>query len=136
MRYYVSDKMRLFICQRAVFKCEYCKLHESYANYKFHIEHIIAMQHGGLTVLSNLALACSNCNLKKVPNLSTVLALDGPLIRLFNPRKDIWQHHFEVENGVFYGKTEVGEATIKLLELNTPEYIIERIELASLGIFQ
>jgi hypothetical protein len=55
---------------------------------------------------------------------------------LFNPRKDTWQDHFEVENGVFYGKTEVGEATIKLLELNTTEYIIERIELASIGIFQ
>ena len=53
-----------------------------------HIEHIVARQHGGLSRLDNLALACWNCNLKKGPNLSGIDPTTGLVVALFNPRKD------------------------------------------------
>src|SRR5580692_12396034 len=43
----------------------------------FHIEHIIARQHGGSTGLDNLAFACWTCNLKKGPNLSGIDPVAG-----------------------------------------------------------
>ena len=60
----------------------------------FHIEHIVAKQHGGLTQLDNLALACGACNLKKGPNLTGIDPETGHIIPLFNRRKDRWVDHF------------------------------------------
>ncbi|MGA2120023.1 MAG: HNH endonuclease signature motif containing protein [Bryobacteraceae bacterium] len=58
--------------QRARNRCEYCHLPQEAFRRGFHIEHIVARQHGGSTSLSNLALACWNCNRKKGPNLSGI----------------------------------------------------------------
>jgi 5-methylcytosine-specific restriction endonuclease McrA len=56
----VSDSLtREQVLQRAGRCCEYCLLHEDDDPlFTFHIEHIIAKQHGGTDALSNLALAC------------------------------------------------------------------------------
>ncbi|MGA3043185.1 MAG: HNH endonuclease signature motif containing protein [Bryobacteraceae bacterium] len=53
--------------RRAGNRCEYCRLPQIEFRRKFHIEHIVARQHGGSTGLDNLALACWSCNLKKGP---------------------------------------------------------------------
>jgi 5-methylcytosine-specific restriction endonuclease McrA len=63
-----AEEVRL----RAVGRCEYCHLPQSAFRRPFHIEHIVAKQHGGQTLLDNLALACWNCNLKKGLNLSGI----------------------------------------------------------------
>jgi hypothetical protein len=47
--------------------------------------------------------------------------------------KDNWFDHFAIENGIFTAKTPIGAATIKLLELNVPDKIIERRELMVAG---
>jgi hypothetical protein len=45
--------------KRAGETCEYCRMRQSfYPTVTFPIDHIIARQHGGPTVLSNLALSC------------------------------------------------------------------------------
>src|SRR5437773_5617958 len=45
--------------QRAGDACEYCRMPQAfYPTVSFPIDHIIARQHGGPTVLSNLALSC------------------------------------------------------------------------------
>lgn len=76
--------------QRAHGRCEYCLLPESAFQRPFHIEHIVARQHGGQPTLENLALACHHCNLKKGPNLAGIDPYDGKLTALFNPRTARW----------------------------------------------
>jgi hypothetical protein len=85
--------------RRAGALCEYCRLPEAAFARPFHIEHIIAKQHGGLTQLDNLALACWACNLRKGPNLTGIDPETGHLTPLFNPRQDVWTDHFPVQCG-------------------------------------
>jgi 5-methylcytosine-specific restriction endonuclease McrA len=66
-----------FVRQRAAERCEYCGLPQKFSGLRFHIEHIVARQHGGSDESSNLALACPECNLRKETNL-TVLTLIRP----------------------------------------------------------
>ena len=135
MSYYISESSKSHVAKRATYRCEYCRTPEIYSHYRFHFEHIIALQHGGTTHLDNLAYACSVCNWKKGPNLSTIIEEDGPVIRLFHPRKDNWADHFEVVEGVIHAKTDIGAATVKLLEFNHPDHIIERQQLIRLGLY-
>jgi 5-methylcytosine-specific restriction endonuclease McrA len=74
--------------RRAGDRCEYCRLPQTAFRRRFHIEHIVARQHGGSTNLDNLAFACWNCNLKKGPNLSGTDPETGQVTGLFHPRKD------------------------------------------------
>lgn len=130
-----SPAIRKFVASRADFRCEYCRKPEIVANFSFHIEHIISRQHGGTDNPHNLAYACSWCNWKKGPNIATVLQEKGDLLPLFNPRTDQWNDHFEVEEGEVIGKTDVGRGTIRLLEMNTVELVMERKELVEAGFF-
>jgi hypothetical protein len=44
----MNAAVRAFIRERAGRRCEYCRLHEDDAQYQvFHVEHVIAKQHGG-----------------------------------------------------------------------------------------
>jgi hypothetical protein len=47
---------------RAGKRCEYCLFPEALARLPFHIDHVVAEQHGGLATLENLALSCCYCN--------------------------------------------------------------------------
>ncbi|MGI8961138.1 MAG: HNH endonuclease [Bryobacteraceae bacterium] len=80
--------------RRAGHRCEYCLIPQAAFRRPFHIEHIIAKQHGGPTQLDNLALACWQCNLKKGPNLTGLDPETGDIVRLFHPRTDNWADHF------------------------------------------
>ena len=60
----------------------------------FHIEHIVARQHGGLGDADNLALACWHCNLKKGPNLTGIDPVTGQVTALFNLRNNKSTDHF------------------------------------------
>lgn len=131
----ISKATRKLIASRANFRCEYCRKPEIIANFSFHIEHIIGRQHGGTDNISNLAYACSWCNWKKGPNIATVLSEGGDLLPLFNPRTNIWLDHFVVESGLLIGKTDIAKGTIKLLEMNTIELILERKLLEEAGFF-
>jgi len=57
------------VWERAGERCEYCQLPSGFHPAPFQTDHIIARQHGGKTVLENLALACVHCNRFKGPNL-------------------------------------------------------------------
>lgn len=132
----VSKQLRKLIAIRAGGRCEYCQVLEYLSNYRFHIEHIIGLQHGGSSLSSNLAFACSWCNWKKGPNISTILVPDGHLVPLFNPRTQNWFDHFEVAStGWLIEKSETGAATVKLLELNNFEKITERVEMMKGGFY-
>ena len=89
----------------------------------FQIEHIVAKQHRVDDGLDNLALACPDCNRHKGPNLTTLDRKTGDVIRLFNPRSDDWNEHFEVADGVIIGLTAIGAATVRLLDMNDSERV-------------
>ena len=93
--------VRALVRQRALNRCEYCRLHQdSLPLTPFHIEHIIAQTHGGSHDPSNLALACSNCNLHKGTNLSGIDPLTSTIIPLYHPRTDLWEAHFEYQGAL------------------------------------
>lgn len=116
--------------RRAGHRCEYCLVPQSaFPSAAFHIEHIIAKQHGGSFELPNLALACGRCNLYKGPNLTGIDPLSGNITLLFHPRRDDWKVHFKLKNGSISGLTEMGRTTVRLLRMNAPDRVAIRLEL-------
>lgn len=127
--------LRLQVAERAQFRCEYCRLPQDAYYYEFQVDHIRSIKHRGPTVLENLAYCCPDCNKYKGSDIGTYLNEDIPLARFFNPRIDEWFDHFEVFEGAIYPKTEIGEATIRTLQLNIPDRIIIRQELIKDGLY-
>jgi HNH endonuclease len=96
--------LRAFVRERAGRRCEYCRLHEDDADLlAFHVEHVVARQHGGTDDPDFLCFACAECNWAKGPNLSGLFG--GKLYPLFNPRKQSWKRHFRWENTLLVGTT-------------------------------
>ena len=91
----MSTSLRPAVRKRADARCEYCWLPDLVPYLmRFHLEHIRARRHGGPTSLPNLAWACARCNERKGTNLSGVDPDTHRVVRLFNPRRDVWVRHF------------------------------------------
>jgi HNH endonuclease len=125
--------------RRAQSRCEYCLIPQAVFRRPFHIEHILAKQHGGPTQLDNLALACWQCNLKKGTNLTSIDPETGELTRLFHPRTDKWADHFafrllqsSVDRVQVMGLTPIGRATVRLLDMNEELRQVLRYEILKL----
>jgi hypothetical protein len=123
---YIPDRIRILVAARAAHCCEYCKIHENDSFLGFQVDHIISLKHGGDTEKDNLAWSCFSCNNNKGSDIGTVILPNKKLIRLYNPRTDVWEERFETIECIFYPRSEIGEATIKLLKLNDVERIMER----------
>jgi hypothetical protein len=91
-------------------------------NLEFEVEHIVPAARSGSDELSNLALACRSCNLRKGTSERARDPLTGDLTRLFDPRRDDWGQHFWLSLDSFYiqGLTDVGRATARRLGMNRP----------------
>lgn len=132
----IPPALRRQIAERAGFRCEYCLVPEQFLATVFHIDHIRSLKHGGITTLHNLAYACPHCNQNKGSDVATFVDEEGEeTIRIFNPRKDNWQNHFEQAQGVILAKTPIGKATIDVLEMNQPDRLIFRQALAEAGFY-
>jgi hypothetical protein len=83
------------------------------------VEPIVARQHLGGNAEDNLALACDRCNLFKGTNLSGIDPESSELTRLFDPRRDIWEEHFELRVHEIVGLSRIGRTTVRLLQFNT-----------------
>ncbi len=124
------------IRQRAGHACEYCLVPQSaYASSVFPIDHVIARQHGGPTVLSNLANSCLHCNSHKGPNIAGIDPVTGKLTKLFHPRRHKWGKHFRWNGPFLEGLTAVGRTTIVVLAMNDPEAVEVRAALIEEGVF-
>lgn len=121
---------------RAGRRCEYCHLPAAAAPAPFQIDHITAKQHGGPTELENLALACIHCNRFKGPNLAGIDPNRGEIVRLFNPRRDIWSEHFEWSGPELKALTSIGRVTIEVLSINDSEMRSFRAALMEEGLFE
>ena len=76
-----------------------------------HVEHIIPKMHGGADAFDNLALACIDCNLHKGPNLTGIDPRTKRVTKLFHPRLQRWDEHFEWHILYLVGKTTIGRTT-------------------------
>jgi hypothetical protein len=127
---------RQLVWDRAGHRCEYCGLHQDNEPFfRFHIEHIIARQHGGTDDASNLALACHHRNEHKGPNLSGIDAQTRRVVRLFQPRRQRWKRHFRLAGSLIAGRTQVGRATVAVLAMNLPDRLKLRRELIAAGLY-
>lgn len=125
---------RALVWERAGRRCEYCRLHQDdYPFQTFHVEHIIARQHGGSDEDDNLCLACSECNWAKGPNLAGLL--NGKLVALFHPRRQNWQRHFVWRGTILVGKTRAGKVTVQVLDMNSSPRVMLRENLLLEGRF-
>lgn len=121
--------IRQLVWRRAGDACEYCRIPQSATPLiPFHVEHIVAKQHGGTDDPNGLAIACDRCNAFKGPNLTSVDPDSGNIALLYNPRHDNWNEHFEFCGGEILGLTPVGRATVRLLQMNAPRRVELREE--------
>jgi hypothetical protein len=130
----MNEALRQQVRRQSHYRCEYCKIREGDLLFSpFHLDHIVARQHGGKDELQNLAWSCHECNLRKGPNLSSADPDTGEIVRLFNPRNEEWVKHFWREGDYIRGVTPVGRATVWLLQFNSADRIELRSVLRQLG---
>lgn len=136
MSRYISKKDRAYVRKRANYCCEYCRTPEQFSFIGFEIDHIVSLKHGGDNDLGNLAFACAICNYRKGTDLGTFLSSKLELVRFFNPRIDKWHEHFELSGILIVAKTDIGEATNKIFQLNELRRVEERELLILAGLFK
>ncbi len=119
---------------RAQHRCEYCHMRPEWVPAGFQIDHIIAQKHSGDSLEENLAFACLRCNARKGPNVAGVDPVNGEIIRLFHPRQDLWQDHFEWHDAWLFGKTAIARTTIQVLGINDADAVWLRENLALEGL--
>ncbi|MBI3466876.1 MAG: HNH endonuclease [Planctomycetes bacterium] len=116
-------------------RCDYCRLPAIYDPLPFQVDHIIAEQHGGATVIENLAWSCLHCNKHKGPNIAGIDPLTGEIVPLFHPRRQRWDRHFSWDGVVLIGRTRSARATIRVLAINDADFVAFRTELFAEGVY-
>lgn len=130
------NPLYLEVASRAAHRCEYCGAPEAIFNFAFEVEHIFARSQGGSDDPENAALACRSCNVFKSDGFEAVDPLTAATTRLFNPRRDRWSEHFQVQpTGEIEGQTSIGRATAVKLRLNSAAQLIARKNWFALGIY-
>ena len=131
----IPAPLRRFVIERARGCCEYCLLHQDDTAFAHHVDHVIALKHGGRTEEENLALACMECNLHKGSDLAAIDPVEKVVVSLFNPRVQRWSEHFTVVNASVVGTTPTGRATAALLRMNESARLLERQRLLTAGLY-
>lgn len=133
----ISRARREAVIQRAGHRCEYCQLSAQLQVGGFEIDHILPRSRGGLTALTNLALACPHCNAHKWAHIDGEDPESSQLVPLFHPRTHLWEEHFQwSEQNPFelMGMSAQGRATVSRLQMNHPDLVSIRRLLAELGL--
>ena len=133
MSSYISPETRRIVAERANYVCEYCLIAEEDGYFRFQVEHVISRKHGGSSELENLALACVFCNRYKGSDIASLIPETDELVRLYNPRTDQWREHFHLNGVLIEPLTEIGEATVRILQMNHADQILERQLLSRRG---
>lgn len=86
------------VSRKACYYCEYCLMpKEYYLTQSFPFDHVIALQHSGTDLLSNLALSCLNCNSNKGPTIAGRDPKTRKLTPLFHRPSIVGLHTFAGE---------------------------------------
>jgi hypothetical protein len=72
-------------------------------------------------------LCCAICNRFKGSDIASIDPETGQLTALFHPRRDRWNEHHELRQGEIIGLTAKGRVTVRLLRMNRPTRIKERL---------
>jgi hypothetical protein len=125
------------VAKRAGHCCEYCRAPEAIFNFPFEVEHIVPTSRGGADHASNWALSCRACNLHKHVSVEAPDPETRRTVPLFNPRRDLWDEHFRVEEATaaLVGLSPTGRATIAWLRMNRPAQVEARRQWMRLKIF-
>jgi hypothetical protein len=115
---HVSAELRRATIQRAENRCEYCGLAQAGQEAQFHIDHVLPVTASGATELSNLALACVLCSLRKGARHLLLDPDSAATVSIFNPRAERWTTHFRWDGLRVVARTAVGRATVEALRLN------------------
>lgn len=133
----MDARTREQVQQRAGQRCEYCHLPERADEWPFHVDHIIAKDHHVDHSISNLAWACTQCNLHKGTNFASIDPQTIERVDLFNPREDTWNRHFSIDaTGRMVGISASGRATVHLLHMNDTLQLALRRELLDQNDFE
>ncbi len=111
------EKTKEQVRMRARLCCEYCGTHQVNHGFPLQIDHIVP---GAGNNPENLAASCSRCNQSKYTFTAGVDPETGQSVRLFNPRLDNWQLHFDWADdfSLVVGLTAIGRATVIRLRMN------------------
>lgn len=121
----IDAATRRLVRERAGNRCEYCQLHQDHSPLAtLQIEHVNPRKHGGTDDIANLALACIDCNLSKSSNIAGRDPHSAGITPLFDPRRDVWEDHFQFDGAFLVGRTPKGRATIAVLNMNS-DYQLE-----------
>jgi len=125
-RPHIPSALRRLVIERAYACCEYCLLPQTVGAGMHHLDHLIALKHGGATVDGNLALACIECNQSKGSDLAAIDPVERVIVPLFNPRTQRWGDHFQLVGPRIVGRTLIGRATVALLRINDDARLLDR----------
>jgi hypothetical protein len=125
---HIPPTLRQRVAIVAGFRCGYCLTAQRIIGPLLEIDHYIPASRGGSSDEENLWLACPMCNSHKSDRVEAVDPDTGQAVRLFNPRRERWDEHFEWSDAgaVVRGKTPTGRATILALQMNHPEMVDAR----------
>ncbi len=130
----ISNLKKHSVRQQAGYCCEYCRLAEAGRLARFHIDHIIAIKHGGTDDDNNLCLACPKCNAHKGDNVAALDPVTQNATKLHNPRQQRWDNHFSINpDATITGQTPEGRTTIHVLRINHPERVKQRLGEMAVG---
>ncbi|MCE9531698.1 MAG: HNH endonuclease [Planctomycetes bacterium] len=128
----MDESLIELVWTRAHDACEYCLMPQDFYPAPFQIDHIIAKQHDGPSIASNLALSCLHCNSCKGPNIAGRDKPTRRLTPLFNPRRHRWERHFRWDGPYIVGRTPIGRVTVAVLNMND-EFLVRLREELILG---
>lgn len=130
----VTDAQRRIIRELAGTCCEYCRVAQDDRLSTFQIDHIIPVKHGGSDDTENLCLACLKCNSFKGPNVAALDPATGEATRLYDPRRQHWEDHFQINpDATLAGTSPEGRATVIVLRINEESRVKHRRMMMFLG---
>ncbi len=131
---HVPAALRRGVHERARGACEYCLAPEALSFAAHEVDHVIAQKHGGATEEDNLALSCALCNKHKGTDLASIDRETGRLASLYHPRRERWSAHFRLEAARLVPLTATARVTVRLLQMNHPDRVVERALLIASGL--
>lgn len=130
----VTPSQRQAVIHRAGGCCEYCRLGATDETSPFHVDHIIPTKHQGTDDMENLCLSCFQCNSYKGSNMAAADPATGVAVFLFNPRKQDWDEHFQINSdATLIGKTPEGRVTVNVMKMNEEPRVQYRQFAMSIG---
>jgi len=132
-RAYLNKSLRQLVIDRSDHLCEYCLIHDDDTVLGCAIDHIISLKHGGPNTADNLAYACVFCNRYKGSDVGSMIWETQEFVRFYNPRRDLWSEHFQLDGVTIAALSSIGEVTARILGFNDRERLLERQVLIDRG---